>query len=303
MYIIRPCKMQNFENVHHIHKGFSMTLMQLIKTVLDDAYQMIDAPNDTAKDILIKEGIRNLGSDYAQLTGCGRTPIDYSRPETRFAYIYKYTVAHADYVRYIIAGSAEINNLLRQPKVEVACIGGGPGSDLLGILKYMLRTGISNTTLTCYIFDRERAWGDSWSHVAQRLDAPFALFPLFMQMDVTKEEEWASYRNYLNADLLTLSYFVSELWSIRKHAEPFFINFLSRMKPGGMLLFVDNNSAPFLQWFDEMIASNGFSVIESRGGELSFDHDEEKQDLGIYFTKFGWPKRASNAAWRILRKD
>src|SRR5262249_22495096 len=160
-------------------------------------------------------------------------------------------------------GCKEMRKLFTRSNVEVACLGGGPGSDLLGVLKYMLQAKVDKTCLTCYIFDKERAWGDSWSDVARCLDAPFRVYPVFQQMDVTASETWASYEKFLRADLFTLSYFMSELWKIKTQAEPFFNHCLARMKPGSLLLFIDNNAPVFYSWFEFLATSHKLETIQT----------------------------------------
>lgn len=280
-----------------------MNLMQLIKLVLDDAYAEIGAPDDATKDAQIKAEIVNFSAEYGNLISKACAPIDYSNAVKRFAYIYKYTVAHADYIMQLIKGNTELRELLDKKSIEVACLGGGPGSDLLGILKYLIQTGAKDLNLKCYIFDKERAWGDSWSDVASVLKAPFQLYPVFQQMDVTDATTWASYQKFLRADLFTLSYFLSEVWKIKDAAEPFFERCLSQMKFGSMILFVDNNDSRFRDWFDAMAKKNNLVAVKSAEGKLCFSNDEEKNDLGVYFDKFGWPKRMSDAAWRIMKKN
>jgi hypothetical protein len=280
-----------------------MNLMQLIKLVLDDAYTAIDAQDDATRDGLIKNELTNLSAEYGNLLSKTCAPIDYSNGVKRFAYIYKYTVAHADYIMQLIKGTDVLRDLLDKKSIEVACLGGGPGSDLLGILKYLIQTGATDLSLKCYIFDKERAWGDSWSDVASVLKPPFQLYPVFQQMDVTDATTWASYQKFLRADLFTLSYFLSEVWKIKDTAEPFFDHCLSQMKPGSMILFVDNNDSRFRDWFDAMANKHGLNAVVSAEGDLCFSNDEEKNDLGVYFGKFGWPKRRSDAAWRVMQKD
>lgn len=279
-----------------------MNLMQLIKLVLDDAYVTIDAADDTKKDALIKKELTNLSAEYGNLASKASAPINYSDAVKRFAYIYKYTVAHADYIMQLIRGTKALRELLSKKSIEVACLGGGPGSDLLGLLKYLIQTGAKDLSLKCYIFDKERAWGDSWSDVASSLNPPFQLYPVFQQMDVTDPKTWVSYQKFLRADLFTLSYFLSEVWKIKEDAEPFFEHCLSQMKSGSMILFVDNNDSRFRDWFDGMAKKHRLVEVKSAEGELCFSNDEEKNDLGVYFGKFWWPKRKSDAAWRIMKK-
>ena len=279
-----------------------MNLMQLVKVVLDDAYRAIKAEDDSEKDQLISAEILSFSKAYAKLTNVQTKPIDYSDPVKRFAYIFKYIVAHADYIMQLIRAEPSLRRLLGQPTAEVACLGGGPGSDLLGILKYMMMAGVGNTCLTCYIFDRERAWGDSRSDVARILRAPFSIYPVFQQMDVTDPCTWKSYQTFLRADLVTLSYFQSEVWRIKEQAEPFFHHCMAEMKKGSMVLFVDNNSPTFVGWFDELATHNKLKPVQKDCCMLAFSNDEEKKDLGPYFQKFGWPKRESDAAFRIMKK-
>lgn len=280
-----------------------MTLMQLIKLVLDEAYSEIPG-TEAAKDAEINAALAGLGPAYADLKNTKREPINYASPQARFAYIYKYTVAHADYIRQLIESNAELLALFKSESVSVACVGGGPGSDLLGVLKHMIRFG-SKTTLTCYLFDRERAWGDSWSEVAKPLKADFQLYPVFQQMDITDASQWASYRKFLTADLFTFSYFLSEVWSFKEQAAPFFEHCMKKAKPGSLFLFIDNNDqhGEFAGWFDAMAAANGVRLLASNCCDMAFAIHEEKKDLEPYFSKFDWPKRKSNVAYRIGKKQ
>ncbi len=166
----------------------------------------------------------------------------------------------------------------------------------------MMVAGVKDSCLTCYIFDKERAWGDSWSDVARLLKSPFRVYPVFQQMDVTDQSTFRAYQKFLRADLFTLSYFLSEVWKIKKEADPFFNRCMSQMKKNSMILFVDNNSPEFVDWFDELASRNNLRAVQTKSCLLAFSNDEEKKDLGIYFNKFGWPKRESDAAYRIMVK-
>lgn len=277
------------------------TLMQLVKMVLDQAYCELPAQQESEKDRLVKAEFDRLTPAYRNLTDANRPAINYSEPVTRFAYIYKYTVAHADYIRQLIRGCPDISSLFTQPKVNVACLGGGPGSDLLGIMKYMIQSS-SNSKFKCFIFDKERAWGDSWSDVADNLEATFQVFPIFQQLDVTESATWSSYQKFLEADLFTLSFFMSEVWRIRTQADPFFEHCFTQAKPGALFLFIDNNSPVFYDWFDRLASKNGLQQVQKQETKLAFSMDEEKTDLGVYYSKFGWPKRESDVAYRVMRK-
>ena len=68
------------------------------------------------------------------------------------------------------------------------------------------------------------------------------------------------------------------------------------------MLFIDNNSSQFVNWFDALANQHDFEWLMKGNSQISFSNDEEKTDLGVYFIKFDLPKRKSDAAYRILRK-
>lgn len=279
-----------------------MTLTQLIKLVLDQAYDDMPYAKEKEKDECIKTCLETLSSKYRRLTRGAHEQIDYANPVTRFAYIYKYTIAHADYIMQLIREHEEVACLFTGGEATVSCLGGGPGSDFLGVMKHMLLTG-KTADLTCYIFDRERAWGDSWSEVAKVLSADFRVFPVFQQLDVTNATTWQAYHKYLKADLFTLSFFLSEVWKIRSEAQPYFDHCMAKAKRGSLFLFVDNNASEFYEWFDGLADKHGIQQLYAGAGNMAFSNEEEKTDLGRYYDKFGWPKRESDVAFRVGKKN
>jgi hypothetical protein len=278
-----------------------MLLMQLIKRVLDDAYAEISHKN---KDDEIKSRIQLLSRKYHRLGSATDSDlIDYSCPITRFAYIYKYTVAHADYVMQLVTRCDAVAGLFQKKStVRVACLGGGPGSDFLGILKHMIKED-SDSTLLAYLYDKERAWGDSWGDVATLIgDQKFQIITNFNQMDVTDKTTWKSYAKLSQTDLFTLSFFMSEVYKIRSSADEFFEHCISTAKDGALFLYIDNGSSSFYGWFDQLASKHGLKNIKTGQCEMSFSNEEEKRDLEPYFSKFDWPKRKSDVAYRIAKK-
>src|SRR5687767_5983824 len=110
-----------------------MNFFQLIKKVLDDAWAEIAGPKKK-KFAAINAELERLSPLYLKLAKKYQD-IDYSHPLTRFAYVYAYVVSHAYLVYERIALSEALRELFTRKRVMVSCVGGGPGSDLLGILK------------------------------------------------------------------------------------------------------------------------------------------------------------------------
>jgi len=272
---------------------------QLIKTVLDEVYEQIPG-SDQQKDDEIRDRLNYLSGKYGNLLQ-DSFPVNYTDPATRFAYIYRYVTAHANFVYQIIEDSSDLGALFDQEKVTVSCIGGGPGSDLLGIVKHMLDSG-KQADLKCYLFDREKAWSDSWSDLDEKLAVNFRVSTNFNPFDVTKPETWKIFNKYLTSDLFTLIYFMSEICMLQSEASSYFVNLLQKARPGALFLYIDNRG--MADWFDSLAQDCALEMLMQRSCDLSLRHqwEEQKTDLGEYHSKFESPKLTSSVDIRICRK-
>jgi hypothetical protein len=277
-----------------------MNVFQLIKTVLDELYARIPG-SEAEKDAAMTERLRSLERGYAALAK--GVVNDYADATTRFAYIYKYATCHANLVFQLIEQTPELMGLFDMEKVNVACIGGGPGSDFLGILKYVIRAA-KHPHLRCTLFDKEESWGECWNDVDEKLGTEMKIATFFQPLDVTDPEKWTKYEKFLASDLFTMIFFMSEVNSLRKEAEPFFGNLFEKAKKGAVAVYVDNNNELFYGWFDSLVAAHGWVVLDH--GEVKIqieDYSEEKKDLASYYEKFGSPRLKANIAFRICQKQ
>lgn len=275
-----------------------MNCFQLIRAVLTEAYAAIPG-TDIVKDGLIAGHLKQLAADYRRLTvnGC----LDYSDPARRFAYVFRYTTSHANLVYQRICGSATLRTMFDRPRVHLACVGGGPGSDFLGVLKYCQRRG-KTPDIKCVLLDRDPTWGESWSDVDDKVGSALKLSTVFNSLDVTKPDQWQTFTKHHHADLFTLIYFVSEVYARRNEAQAYFESLFSNVKQGAVLLFVDNNDSRFVGWFDQLAATHGLQAVENGTEDSRMPLDEDKEDLEPYLTKFGPPKLKADIAWRVLQK-
>ena len=278
-----------------------MKCFPLVKTVLDEVYEQVPGQTDAEKDKRIEAALEVLHDQYTQLlTG---VHIDYSDSAIRFAYIYRYVTSHANIVYQRILSSPELQKIFDATKVTVACIGGGPGSDFLGILKFTIQQG-KISALKCFLFDREAAWGESWSDVDDKLGTELRVSTYFQQFDVTKPDTWQIHTKYLQADLFTMIYFVSEIFSAGQEAAPYFVQMFQKAKCGSYFLYVDNKESSFRRWFDGIAKNHDLELVAGKSVDVSLGAfpDENKEDLGKYYDKFGWPKMKAAIDYRIYRK-
>jgi len=272
-----------------------MNCFQLIKSVLDEEYEQIPG-TEKEKDAAIKAALVQLRKHYQNVTSKGA--FDYKERVIRFAYIYSYVTCHANLVYGLIERSTPLRALFDRDEVEVACIGGGPGSDFLGVLKYLMEGGLT-PRVRCWSFDCEQAWTDSWSDVDRKLDPKFRLTVQPIAIDVTNPESWKVHTKYFGADLFTMVYFYSEVSKNRALAEEYFATLFQRAKSGSAFLFIDNRAAEHYGWFDEMVKKYGIDLLDRGEERLTTPFEEEKKDLGDFYAKFGDPKLEASVGWRI----
>ena len=115
-----------------------MVIFELVKSVLDEAYVNLSEQQKTELDEQVRTEFGRLGASYKNLHR-GMSP-DYSTSAARIAYSYKYLSAHANYLFQIITlAQQDLLPLLNTPTPAVCSIGGGPGSDVLGVVKFLAR--------------------------------------------------------------------------------------------------------------------------------------------------------------------
>ena len=283
-----------------------MTLFQLIKITLDKLYEQGLHEYGDALDAQIKQKMLYLSKSYENLSSSQRKPIDYRDPATRFAYVYCYVATHGDYIVQALERlrSQLDRNIFQDESTRVSCIGGGPGSDILAILKYLNeQPRESAKKLICYLLDREQAWADTWTEIDESLTGDLKLNTNFQPFDVTQPDTWQYQRNFLQADLFTLSYFVSEVYSFGASRSTL-RDILEQAKPGALVLYIDNGHQIFDDYFDDIWADIDFvRLVNAPNEQWTPRYSEQTADIQTYIDKFDRsPKLRGNLSLRVLQK-
>jgi hypothetical protein len=155
------------------------TYFQVVKRVLDQLYEDLPAKN---RDSSINDALADLGKKFETVLKKGGP--DYGADQVKFAYIFRYTTAHADFLSTVITGSKEIAALTENNSLVVSCIGGGPGSDILGFVKYLLPID-PKPHLTFFLLDKDQSWSDAWWNLDEILGATLRTSSHFIPVDVT----------------------------------------------------------------------------------------------------------------------
>ena len=269
-----------------------MTLFQLVKIALDELYIEAKDRHGKKTDAVIKERFGYLTKSYVKLNAKGRAPVDYKDPATRFAYVYKYVAAHGDYVVQLLQIAAQrLGKKFPSGTVRVTCVGGGPGSDIIAVLKFLNDKADENLKkVVCYLLDREKAWADTWTEIDEKLDSKIALNANFQPLDVTDPTSWESERKFLGADIFTLSYFVSEVYALDDKGviSQFWKTLFGEAKSGALFLYDDNGNDVFNDYFDKQWKKFKMKVLaEDTNVRWTPSTSERASELNEYKAKFG----------------
>ena len=296
---------------HTLERWNSMaapSTFQLVGKVLSELYadvQKVAGTEKAANDQILAR-MQQLSDAYAKLTDATLPPIDYSDAVTRFGYIYTTVTANSDFVFQALTQVKDLiqDSVIAAEKVVLSCLGGGPGSELIGFLKFILQCDAKLKSATCYLVDREQAWADSWTDLGESLEGNLPIFTNFQMLDVLIPSTWAKQRKFLGADLFIASYFASELMRLGEGTMPFWKELFSAAHSGSMILVVDFDADAADKYITSVTEAIGWKKLYGWKGNMTLTYTEDKKVLGDLLTKFGnrTPRLRGKLDVRLLQK-
>ena len=202
----------------------------------------------------VRSSRSSLVKAYQQLTVADRKPIDYSSPAVQAAYIYAYAMPRAYFTSEMLRRhrNAIGKPLLPSGGIEVVSFGGGPASELVGLMDYLedKANGESVTSISYRVFDKDGEWSTTAERVASALTCAIKVETTYEQLDLADRTKCATV-GVSNADLIIFSYLMSELCSLNDSDQiaENFRGILSKMKTGAAMLFIDSLYPQFIQFF------------------------------------------------------
>jgi hypothetical protein len=276
-----------------------MKCFEVVRMVLDETYDEIEG-DEKKKDAGIKKSMAAMSVQYTQKLMESGGP-DFEDPNTRFGYVMRYVPAHAHWLYELIGNSDEAVAILKSGKARITCLGGGPGSDVVGLLKYLDEAEIK-CKLFCELIDGCEDWKTTWGDLAYQLDLDDALHTDYVIHDVQDPGTWDSPCKIHKSDIVTLSYFVSEIFHL-KDAQKYLVTMLSKLKSGAIVIMNDNRTEKVYELMDSIAESAGLKQkYASEGLNKIYDSGEDMQLIKKYTDKFGSSKLTGQCASRIYLK-
>ena len=193
----------------------------------------------------------------------------------------------------------------QEGKLVVTCLGGGPGSELVGgLLQYLTEAKKSAVeTVTAYLCDREQAWADCWTEIGEEVPGAMRLNANFQPLDVTNPTSWSKQKKFLSADLFILCYFASEIARLDDKADAFWAELAEKSKQGALMLIIDNAHTYFADFIKGKITTKNWKELDHGQVNLTPSGREQKSDLKDYLMRYGRsPKLRGNIEYWVLRR-
>jgi hypothetical protein len=256
--------------------------------------------------------LRNMSQEWRS----GQTPtIAYGDPLCRFAYLYCHTAANAAIFELFLRSHQPTTNYLIQKlneneELRVCAFGGGPGTELLALTKFLsLRSSqlLGHGEVSFTLIDNTAEWAESWSALHQAIKSsfetqygsrrnwPFTISKMFQPYDMTRVEQFANLPQLFTQDLYVMNYVVSEIFENHQALAAVVQNMVQNAPIGARFMIVDRNQNQVVANCRQLLQLAGLNEEYYLDSSTNMDADEQLVDLEPYKTHVTWAPRVN---WR-----
>lgn len=220
-----------------------------------------------------------LEGAYATLYEADRDPIPYSSLSAQTAYVFAYAPARAEFTRQYLHRHREAlgEPLFETAHIEVVSFGGGPASELVGLVRYLESDAADEPvqSITYVVFDKDGQWAETATGIIESLDTDIAVEVRYEEVDAASRRRMAEI-DLSQTDLVVLSYIMSELTKVGRKDQiaENFRNTFRTMKLNSKILFIDNLHPIFIDYFRSCKLVTGLIQKNDDGNPVVCDFGE-----------------------------
>lgn len=235
---------------------------------------------------LVKDRFGVLEDSYKILNQQGRPPINYTELPTQAGYIFGYAMPRSYFSdEFLRRHRAAIGKpLFIRNEIVVVSFGGGPGSELIGLLNYLgdPEMGEAVTSVSYRVYDRDGDWRAVAQRVVRHANSDIEVVLTYHELDLADVNATALV-DISDADLIVFSYVMSELCALDSKDEiAANVNrMLSTMSPGAAMMFVESKQPEFINYFKDC---KGYHGKQKNDDDKRIDI--ELPNFGTKFQKF-----------------
>lgn len=268
---------------------------------------------------------RYLAENSGQYFSDG-TKLQYDDPLCRIAYLYAYVAAHANLIDNACYGIRQLQDFLvsklnNKSEIHICSFGGGPGSELLGFVKFFARAAEDGDSVDIHfmLVDSIIEWDETWQALVNGIEAtlrpiygpsrrnwPVVIHRSFLPLNLTQVDNFRNLPTRFNGiELYVFNHTVSELLADTDGFSRVFNAIVSRAQGGAYFLFIDRNQTQVHDLVRNLIESHEeLVVVDEKTEKTNMDRDEQKEDLGKWFLLMGrHPKLTWNAFFILAQKE
>ena len=200
------------------------TLRRVIEEEVD---QISENSGQTVPEVL-KEVLARIKATSSQHYSDDDPEIEYGDPLCRIGYLYSHAAANATVFEKALSDSDYPSQKMRNASrstLNICSMGGGPGTELLGISKYLSQRPHlpQPRRIEFTIFDEVPEWADTWTQLAEASEEelhsslgssgiePPVISPKFLGYDVLDPSTYKKFPHvFRKADMVVFNYLFSE---------------------------------------------------------------------------------------------
>ncbi|RIK78948.1 hypothetical protein DCC62_06590 [candidate division KSB1 bacterium] len=302
-----------------------ITFFQTLNAVLTKGVSDICQYYGVSKAEAIQRAKQYLGTNSAAYYS-DNAQLQYQDPLCRIAYLYSYVGAHANLVDNAFYKFSELREFVANQfdtysELQVCSLGGGPGSELLGFVKFIERErrGNGRVDVNFTLIDKVCQWDETWQVLVNGLHETFKInygmsrqnWPIvvnrsFLPLDLAKATDFQNFpARFSDVQVYVLNHTVSEpeLLAHRSEFQKTFKEIVTRASTGAFFVFIDRNQEAVVAAINRLANVDGLALINNTFEKTNMDLDEEKRDLGEWYDLMGRdPKLKWNAYYALARK-
>lgn len=257
----------------------------------------------------VAASLATLEGSYRELRNANRDLIDYSDLATQAAYVFRYVLGHADFVYDFLkhARGATGEPLFDAEEIWVTSVGGGPGSEMLGLLKYLSEDNgepdISKIVYT--VVDKEGNWQHVVESFVDEIDTEIEIKLHFQTCDVSAAQ-LPNAVTLKDEELVIMSFFISEVCELPEKTRVInnLNSLLGTMKADGLLLYNDSDAYSFYIFLNNRVkGATRFNQLIDLNAEYKTDTPDYDGIVNEYVEQYDYrPKLSSKAVTKLLRR-
>jgi Putative SAM-dependent methyltransferase len=247
-----------------------------------------------------------LKQEYASLDESDRDPIQYASLSARTAYVFAYAPTRAEYTREFLLRHriAMGRQLFGEGKIRVVSFGGGPASELVGLIRYLEDPASEEAVKAIHyvVYDKDGDWKTVAEDVVSSIETKIKLETEYHNADAADETKMDKI-DLSEADLVIFSYIMSELakLEVREKISNNFRSSLSKLAVGSKILFIDNKHKIFIEYFRSCKLVPGLMQKSDNGDSVDFKLPELVGTFGVLSKLLDWrPRTDLNSVSKLI---